>query len=150
MIFICKRQPLTFLCSFDNKLKMYPKYLNHHVNRRCDDLIAILLFFHMYHHCKYLDIRNSSDLLSLKHDGMDHHNKAVGILDGDVKVKLQLSHKLFTYISFAYKESDNVFKVNLSDCKQVYTVYIKGATCSIDSCCISVQFLSMDTCVVIE
>lgn len=32
--------------------------------------------------------------------------------------------------------SDNAFKVNSSDHKQVYTVQIKEATCSIPSCCI--------------
>ena len=30
-------------CSFFNKLKRNPRYLNHHVNRRCDDMIEILL-----------------------------------------------------------------------------------------------------------
>ena len=29
--------------SFFYKLKSNPRYLNHHVNRRCDDLIEILL-----------------------------------------------------------------------------------------------------------
>ena len=32
-------------------------------------------------------------------------------------------------MSNAYKESDTVFKVNLSDHKQVCTLHIKGGTC---------------------
>ena len=91
------RQLLTFLCSFHNKLKTNPKYLNHHVNRRCDDLIAILLSFEedMYHDRKYSDIMTSPNSLSLKHNGIDCHNKAIGLLDDDIKVKLQLLHRLY-------------------------------------------------------
>ena len=97
IIVICNRQSLTFLCSFHNKLKTNPKYLNHHVNRRCDDLIAILLSFEedMYHDRKYLDIMTSPDSLSLKHDGIDHHKKAIGISNDDIKVKLQLLNRLY-------------------------------------------------------
>lgn len=86
-----------FLESFHNKLKTNPKYLNHHVNRRCDDLIAILLSFEedMYHDRKYLDIMTSPDSLSLKHDGIDRHKKAIGISDDDIKVKLQLLNRLY-------------------------------------------------------
>ena len=32
-----------FIYSFFNKLKTNPRYLNHKVNRRCDDLIEVLL-----------------------------------------------------------------------------------------------------------
>ena len=31
------------ILSFHNKLKTNPCYLNHHANRRCDDLIEVLL-----------------------------------------------------------------------------------------------------------
>ena len=37
---------LTYFCvnySFHNKLKTNPRYLNHHVNKHCDDLIEVLL-----------------------------------------------------------------------------------------------------------
>ena len=98
---ICKlllAQLLTFLCSFHNKLKTNPKYSNHHVNRRCDDLIAILLSFEedMYHDRRYLEIMNSPDLLSQKHDGVDHHKRGIGILDDVVMVILQLLKGLYS------------------------------------------------------
>ena len=51
----------------------------------------------MYHDRKYLEIMNSPDSLSLKHDGIDRHKKAIGILDDDVKVR-----KLYnTYIAMS-------------------------------------------------
>ena len=36
---------LLFFPSFHNKLKNNPRYLNHSANRRCDDLIEVLLAF---------------------------------------------------------------------------------------------------------
>ena len=41
-IFMCYNNSYLFL-SFHNKLKTNPRYLNHRANRRCDDLIEVLL-----------------------------------------------------------------------------------------------------------
>ena len=81
---------IEFYCpySFHNKLKTNPKYLNHHVNRRCDDLIMTLLSFEedMYHDCKYLEIMSTPELQSEKRDGVDRHKTGMDISDDDIKV----------------------------------------------------------------
>ena len=41
-LFSCYNNSYLFL-SFHNKLKTNPRYLNHQANRRCDDLIKVLL-----------------------------------------------------------------------------------------------------------
>ena len=67
--------------SFHNKLKTNPKYLNHHVNRRCDDLIEILLLFEegMFHQRKYLEIISQPSA----EQGVDHQRT---VTEKDVKV----------------------------------------------------------------
>ena len=68
--------------SFHNKLKTNPKYLNHRVNRRCDDLLETLLLFEedMFHQRKYCETMSQA---SAKHDAVDRQRTET---EKDVKV----------------------------------------------------------------
>lgn len=69
---ICYTTRLPIFDSFHNKLKSNPKYLSHKVNRRCDDLIHILLKFEedMFHERKHREIMMPMEVASLKLEGM--------------------------------------------------------------------------------
>ena len=67
-----------------NKLKTNPKYLNHHVIRRCNDLLETLLLFEedMYHQRKYCGMRQAV----AKHDGVNRQRTQTEIPKKDVEV----------------------------------------------------------------
>ena len=66
--------------SFHNKLKTNPRYLNHKVNRRCDDLIEVLLSVEvdMFYERKRKELLSSTTEASKKQEG-GRHSKAITI-----------------------------------------------------------------------
>lgn len=77
------------MCSFHNKLKTNPRYLNHKVNRRCDDLIEVLLSVEedMFYERKRKEILYSTTEASRKIEG-DRHTKGQSI--DNLKVHAQV------------------------------------------------------------
>ena len=67
-------------CSFFNKLKTNPRYLNHHVNRRCDDLIEMLLTVEadMFYESKRKELLTTTSDASKKQEG-DRHARGLSI-----------------------------------------------------------------------
>ena len=76
-------------CSFHNRLKTNPRYLNHNVNRRCDDLIEVLLSVEvdMFYERKRKELLTSTTEASRKVEG-DRHTKGQSIVD--LKVHTQV------------------------------------------------------------
>ena len=66
--------------SFFNKLKTNPHYLNHHVNRRCDDLIEMLLAVEadMFFERKRKELLTTTSDASKKQEG-DRHARGLSI-----------------------------------------------------------------------
>ena len=76
------------LCSFHNKLKTNPRYLDHHVNRRCDDLIQVLMKIeedYFYERMRKEVIFRPEDA-SLKQEGHERHSRGEDIDETSVKV----------------------------------------------------------------
>ena len=85
-------------CSFFNKLKTNPRYLNHKVNRRCDDLIETLLSVEedMFYDRKRKELLTTTGEASKKHEG-DRHTRGLSIDDsrvhGNVSMILSMYNK---------------------------------------------------------
>ena len=79
---------ILYICSFHNKLKTNPCYLNHQINRRYDDLIEFLLKFeeNTFYERMRKDIMMRPEDASLKLQGCDWHNKGSEIDDLAVTV----------------------------------------------------------------
>ena len=76
------------VCSFHNKLKTNPRYLDHHVNRRCDDLIQELMKIeedYFYERMRKEVILRPEDA-SLKQEGHERHSRGEDIDEASVKV----------------------------------------------------------------
>lgn len=84
--FIAYRIINDYYCSFHNKLKTNPRYLDKHANRRCDDLIQVLLRIEedMFHDRKRKEIMGSPSDASLKLEGDERHARGVEIPDSSV------------------------------------------------------------------
>ena len=69
-----------YMCSFFNKLKTNPKYFNHKVNRRCDDLIEVLLMMEtdVFFERKRKELLSSTGDASKKQEG-DRHNRGISV-----------------------------------------------------------------------
>ena len=65
-----------------------PRYLNHAVNRRCDDLVELLFKFEedMFHNRISREIISSPKDASLCQEGTYRHQSGMQISDSDVKV----------------------------------------------------------------
>lgn len=74
--------------SFHNKLKTNPRYLNKHTNRRCDDLIQILLKIEedMFYSRKRKEVMSTPQDASLKLEGEKRHASGREIPDSSVTV----------------------------------------------------------------
>ena len=85
--------------SFHNKLKTNPRYLNHNVNRRCDDLITVLLSVEvdMFYDRKRKEVLSSTTEASLKVEG-DRHSRGMSIMD--LKVHAQV--RFFFFLQFIH------------------------------------------------
>ena len=76
------------VCSFHNKLKTNPRYLDHHVNRQCDDLIRVLMKIeedYFYEQMRKEVILRPEDV-SLKQEGHERHSRGEDIDEASVKV----------------------------------------------------------------
>ena len=71
---MCYNNSYLFL-SFHNKLKTNPRYLNHRANRRCDDLIEVLLTIEvdMFFERMRKEVMASPKEASLKAEGEHQH-----------------------------------------------------------------------------
>ena len=78
--------------SFFNKLKTNPRYLNHKVNRRCDDLIEILLSVEkdVFFERKRKEIVVSISDASKKQEG-DRHARGLDIDDSRINKPVSTS-----------------------------------------------------------
>ena len=74
--------------SFHNKLKTNPKYLNHKVNRRCDDLIAVLLHYEQDMFCERMrkELIMSPSNASEKVEGNKWHMSAALVANSSVQI----------------------------------------------------------------
>ena len=74
--------------SFHNKLKTNPRYMAHQVNRRCDDLINILLKVEedMFHDRMRKEVMETPQTASQKVEGEERHERGVNISDTCVQV----------------------------------------------------------------
>ena len=74
--------------SFHNKLKTNPRYLNHCVNCRCDDLMEVLLKIEedMFHERKRKEIMLTPVQATLKVDGAERHKSGKCIPDSSVQM----------------------------------------------------------------
>lgn len=77
-----------YLCSFHNKLKTNPRYLNHQVNRRCDDLVEVLLKFEQdqFYDRMRKEVMLTPQHASVKVDGEERHIRGEAIPDTSIKV----------------------------------------------------------------
>ena len=75
--------------SFHNKLKTNPRYMNHHVNRRCDDLIQILLTIEedVFFERMRKEVILSPQDASMKTEGKERHSRCRNITDSNVTVR---------------------------------------------------------------
>ena len=71
-----------------NKLKTNPRYLNHYINRRCDDLIEVLLKIEedFFYECMRKEIMLTSQDASLKREGCKRHNRGKETDDSAISV----------------------------------------------------------------
>lgn len=74
--------------SFHNKLKINPRYLNRHVNRRCDDLIEVLMMIKhdLFYDRMRKEVMMSSQDASIKVGGEKRHGHREDIPDLSIKV----------------------------------------------------------------
>ena len=90
--------------SFHNKLKTNPRYLNHNVNRRCDDLIEVLLSVEedMFYERRRKELLTSTTEATRKVEG-DRHSKGQSTVDLKVHTQV-IQHSvhvgvhIYTYI----------------------------------------------------
>ena len=84
-------------CSFHNKLKTNPWYLNHNVNGRCDDLIEVLLLLEkdMFCNRKRMELFSSPGDISIRLDG-SRHTRGDAIPDSYVYCKVYALYFTFS------------------------------------------------------
>ena len=84
--YVCEFYNLLFL-SFHSKLKSNPSYVIHNVNRRCDDLIEVLLtlMVDMFLEWKRMEVFTSITVVYLKVEG-ERHCGGQTIVDSSVHV----------------------------------------------------------------
>ena len=85
------------MCSFFNKLKTNPRYLNHKVNRRCDDLIEVLLSVEedLFYDRKRKELLTTTGKASKKHEG-DRHTRGLSIDDSRVHANVSMSLSVYS------------------------------------------------------
>ena len=83
---------ITYMCSFFNKFKTNPRYLNHKVNRRCDDLIEVLLSVEedLFYDRKRKELLTTTGEASKKHEG-DRHTRGLSIDDSRVHSNVSMT-----------------------------------------------------------
>lgn len=75
-------------------MKTNPRYLNHHVNRRCDDLIEVLMTIELdlFYDRMRKEIMMTPQDASTKVDGEGRHVRGEEIPDSSVKVRHTVLH----------------------------------------------------------
>ena len=140
----------TYFCyySFHNKLKTNPRYLNHHVNRRCDDLIEVLMMieYDIFYDRKRKEVMMSSKDASVKVNGGKRHANGNDIPDLSVKV----CQMIYTYTHDAFNETvlaitDIQYEVQSSEKDKKYSVHILSGDCTQKPSCI--PYCQEQTCV---
>ena len=98
--------------SFHNKLKSNPRYLNHKVNRRCDDLIETLLSVEvdMFYERKRKELLTSTTEASRKQEG-DRHSKAKDIDSARIHSQVFYVHYLELNMVFIHAYNDRMMAV---------------------------------------
>ena len=85
--------------SFFNKLKLKtnPRYLNHKVNRRCDDLIEVLLSVEedLFYDRKRKELLTTTGEALKKHEG-DRHTRGLSIDDSRVHVNVSMTLSVYS------------------------------------------------------
>jgi hypothetical protein len=114
-----------FVESFHNKLKTNPRYLNHNVNRRCDDLVEVLLLLEidMFYDRKRIELFSSTTEVSYKLDG-DRHSRGQFIPDSNV-------HHMGKGLEHGYS-----YTVKSVSSDHQYTVHMLASQCSYGNECI--------------
>ncbi|XP_065903839.1 uncharacterized protein [Dysidea avara] len=104
-----------FVESFFNKLKTNPKYFNHKVNRRCDDLIEVLLMMEtdVFFERKRKELLSSTGDASKKQEG-DRHNRGISV-----------------DVSRVHSDDENSsqYHIDSSDLTMQYKVYVLLTVC---------------------
>ena len=85
-----------YLSSLFNKLKINQRYLNHKVNRRCDDLIEVLLSVEkdMFFERKRKETVTSISDASKKQEG-DRHNRGLDIDNSRISNPVSIDNLYF-------------------------------------------------------
>ena len=88
-------------CSFHNKLKTNPRYFNKRANRRCDDLIQVLLKIEedMFYDRKRKEILSTPMDASLKIEGKQRHACGRKIPESSITVCILIIKLLVIFIS---------------------------------------------------
>lgn len=83
--------------SFHNKLKTNPNYLNHKVNRRCDDLLQVLFHYEQDMFCDRMrkEIMMSPSDASEKVEGTKRHSLGAQMPTSNIQVTI---HAMNMYI----------------------------------------------------
>ena len=128
--------------SFHNKLKTNPKYLNHKVNRRCDDLIQVLLLYEQDMFCERMrkEVMMSPTHASKKLEGQNRHAAAIHIADSSVQVIIpflaSILYLCIICIKYEQEFGPSKWMVMSSDGKNCYTINVEHCTCSLQPSCI--------------
>jgi len=79
--------------SFHNKLKTNPRYLNHCANRRCDDLIGVLLTIEedMFYDRMRKEVMDTPTDAIMKVEGTVRHKNGANIPDSSVTVRVVIT-----------------------------------------------------------
>ena len=95
--------------SFHKKLKSNSQYLNHKVNRRCDDLIETLLSVEvdMFYERKRKELLTSTSEASRKLEG-DRHSKAKDIDSPRIHSQVFYVHYIKLNIVFIHAYNDRM------------------------------------------
>ncbi|XP_065902011.1 uncharacterized protein [Dysidea avara] len=107
--------------SFHSKLKTNPRYLNHHVNRRCDDLVEVLLKFEVdqFYDRMRKEVMLTPQHASTKVDGEERHTQGEAIPDVSIKMI-----------------SEAMFQVESSEKDKFYNVHILSNSCAQQPNCV--------------
>ena len=120
-------------------MKTNPRYLNHNANRRCDDLIEVLLLVEvdMFYERKRKELLTSTTEASRKVEG-DRHTRGQSIANSKVHVQVicylknvDLHERVCTItLSTVIQEEGHRYLVDSSDSKAQYSVEILSSTFS--------------------
>ena len=133
--FVCLYYAFVSQSSFHNKLKTNPRYLNHHANRRCDDLIEVLMRIEedMFYERKRKEVMQTSKHASFKSDGKERHTFGRDICDSTIKVSKIIQHakavSLIPNYLILKVLSENQYQIPSVKQDTLYTVHVLARNC---------------------